>query len=125
MKVKMKPDGEIIMDLGLEQYGEGHKFFASECKRLMNEFVPYSGPEKRSESGHLRDSAYVDNECNIHYSTPYAGYQYYGMRKDGTHIIKNWTTPGTGPYWDQLMVSAKGEELKEEMNQYIKERGTK
>lgn len=27
---------------------------------------------------------------------PYAAYQHEGMRRDGTHVVKNYTTPGTG-----------------------------
>lgn len=27
---------------------------------------------------------------------PYASYQERGMRADGTHVVKNYTTPGTG-----------------------------
>lgn len=31
----------------------------------------------------------------------YAAYQEAGMAKDGTRIVKNYTTPGTGPHWFQ------------------------
>ena len=32
----------------------------------------------------------------IIWKVPYASYQERGMRADGTHVIKNYTTPGTG-----------------------------
>ena len=27
------------------------------------------------------------------------------MREDGSRPVRNYTTPGTGPYWDKRMVS--------------------
>ena len=29
----------------------------------------------------------------------YAGYQWYGMRIDGTHVVEHYTTAGTGKAW--------------------------
>lgn len=40
----------------------------------------------------------------ISWIMPYAAYQERGMRADGTHIIKNYTTPGTGPHFAQITV---------------------
>lgn len=33
------------------------------------------------------------------WSNAYAAYQWYGMRVDGTHVVENYTTPGTGKAW--------------------------
>ena len=33
------------------------------------------------------------------WSNVYAAYQWYGMRVDGTHVVENYTTPGTGKMW--------------------------
>lgn len=35
----------------------------------------------------------------IKWDQPYAAYQERGMRYDGTHVIKNYTTAGTGPWY--------------------------
>lgn len=32
----------------------------------------------------------------ITWTVPYASYQERGMRADGSHVVKNYTTPGTG-----------------------------
>ena len=60
MATKLKPVSTIIMDFGLEEYGEGHKFFANECMKKMDKYVPM-------DEGTLREEAYVDSECNIVY----------------------------------------------------------
>lgn len=115
MSVKLKPASVIIADFGLEPYGDAHNAFADECMRRMDKYVP-------KDSGTLRDEAYVDGECNIVYNQAYASYQYYGQRKDGSRPVKNYSEPGTGPYWDKEMISAEGEELVQFMKDYIKGR---
>lgn len=113
MEIKLKPVSTIEMNLGLEQYGPGHKYFAERCRERMNaRYVP-------EDTGVLINTSYIDDECNIHYIQHYAGYQYYGQRKDGTHKVSNYTKIGTGPYWDKLMMSAEGNELKQDMQDWI------
>lgn len=141
MSVKMKPVSEIIADLNLEPYGKAHTKFASECMDRMNDkYVPY-------DNGGLVGSSYVDEECNIHYNTPYARYMYYGKlmvmengkgayyspdygfwsdkgkKKTLTDIDLVYHKPGTGPYWDKLMWTAEKTEIEKVMNEYIRQRG--
>ena len=35
----------------------------------------------------------------VFYNKIYAAYQEFGMRKDGTHVVKNYTTPGTKKFY--------------------------
>lgn len=123
MAVEMKPVSTIEMDLGLEPYGEAHKYFANQCKDRMRKYTPNSLGDAEGESN--LNTPTIDSECNICYEEEYASYQYYGQRKDGTHKVRHYTTPGTGAYWDKLMLSAEGKQLEQEMNDYIKERGRK
>lgn len=119
MSVKMKPVSTIIMDFGLEDKGEGHQYFAGRCRDRMNaRYVP-------EDTKTLIDTSYVDGECNIVYNQVYAGYQYYGQRKDGSHKVVNYSKPGTGPYWDKQMVSAESDELVNDMASFIEKRGNK
>ena len=97
MSVIMKPTSVIKARLGLEPGGRVQKFFTSECAKKMDKYVPM-------DKGNLRRYKIEDNL--IIYDQPYARYQYYGMREDGTHVVRNYTTSGTGPYWDKRMVSA-------------------
>lgn len=62
----------------------------------MNLYTP-------KRQGYLRDDSFVEKN-RITYKMPYAKVQYRGYRisKDGKKIdFQNYTTPGTGPHWDQ------------------------
>lgn len=98
MPLKMNPTSKIVAHLGLDPNGKVQKFFTSECAKAMYDFVPM-------RNGDLRD--YIIEGNYIIYNQPYARYQYYGMRNDGSHVVQNYTTPGTGTYWDKKMVTSK------------------
>jgi hypothetical protein len=111
MPIKIKPTSQIKARLGIEPNGRVQKFFTNTCYKHMDKYVP-------KDEGNLR--TIVDVESNsITYEQPYAHYQYYGMRDDGTHVVKNYTTPGTGPYWDKRMVSAEMQDVVKEVQNYI------
>ncbi len=65
-------------------------------------FVPYSGGSSQS-AGQLRESGRVEKgesgEMYLVWDTVYALYQWFGVRKDGTHAVHHYTTPGTGKLW--------------------------
>ena len=65
-------------------------------------FVPYSAGSIQS-AGNLRESGkVVKGENGVFYlvwDTVYALYQWYGVRADGSHKVRNYTTPGTGKQW--------------------------
>lgn len=68
--------------------------------QMMNDSIdriPYDG------EGTLRDIHRIDKPANgereLVWPTVYAAYQWYGMRVDGTHVVENYTTPGTGKAW--------------------------
>ena len=109
--VKIKPVSRIIADLGIEPNGRVQKFFTNTCYRYMDKYVPM-------DNGDLR--TIVDIGPNyIDYEMPYAHYQYVGMREDGSHIVKNYTTPGTGTYWDIRMWDIEKNDVIEEVQKYV------
>lgn len=112
MSVTLKPTQYIIKRLGIQPNGPAHAYFTSRCKNYMEKFVP------------MRDNVLrqvVDLQVNkIVYEMPYAHYQFYGIREDGTHKIKHWTTPGTRPRWDKRMVSADMPTIVKEVENYVK-----
>lgn len=65
-------------------------------------FVPYSGGSSQSAGG-LRESGHVvkgeDGNMYLVYDIVYALYQWFGIRADGSHRVKNYTTAGTGRQW--------------------------
>ena len=115
MPVKMKPMSIIKANLGIEPNGRVQKFFTNTCYKHMDKYVPM-------DKGDLR--TIVDLQSNtITYEMPYARYQYYGMREDGTRPVQNYTTPGTGPYWDKRMVSAEMQDVVREVQNYVNRGG--
>ena len=115
MPVKLKPTSVIKARLGLEPNGRVQKFFTNTCYKHMDKYVP-------QDNGDLRTIVDIQPD-SITYEMPYAHYQYMGMREDGTHVVQNYTTPGTGPYWDKRMVSAEMQDIVKEVQNYINRGG--
>ena len=111
MPVKIKPTSQIKARLGLEPNGRVQKFFTNSCYKHMDKYVP-------KDEGNLR--IVVDIQpTSITYESDYAKYQYKGMRDDGSRVVKNYTTPGTGTYWDKRMVSAEIDDVVKEVQDYV------
>lgn len=106
MPLVMKPTSVIEARLGIQPNGPAHAYFTERCYAHMDKYVP-------RREGRLRREVDVQTD-KIVYEQPYARYQYYGVRQDGTRPVRHYTTPGTGPYWDKRMVSA-------ELNDIVKE----
>lgn len=113
--VKMKPVGVIKARLGIEPNGKVQKFFTNTCYKHMDKYVPM-------DEGNLRSNVSIDSNT-ITYESPYARYQYYGIREDGTHEVKNYTTPGTGTYWNRRMWSAEKDDVIKEVQDYVNHGG--
>lgn len=120
MPVKVKPTSVIKARLGIEPNGKVQKFFQNTCYEYMEKYVP-------KRHGDLRDNVDLSNPKYIVYESSYASYQYYGRRQDGTHVINpdNYTTPGTGPYWDKRMMSSEFGDVVERVQQYVNRGGKK
>ena len=105
---------KIKKNLRLNEGGEVDTFFLETCYRYMDKYVPM-------DKGLLRTIVDIDNQY-ITYMSPYASYQYYGQREDGSHKVNpdNYTTPGTGTYWDKKMISIDGEDVVKEVRDFIK-----
>ena len=115
MPVKMKPTSVIKANLGIEPNGRVQKYFTKRCADYMDKYVPM-------DKGNLRINVDIKSDT-ITYESPYARYQYYGVREDGTHEVHNYTTPGTGTYWDKRMWSAEGQDVVREVQNYINRGG--
>lgn len=115
MPVKLKPTSVIKARLGIEPNGRVQKFFTNTCYKHMDKYVPM-------DEGNLRTNVDIQSST-ITYESPYARYQYYGVREDGTHQVQHYTTPGTGPYWDKRMLSAEMQDVVEEVQRYVNRGG--
>lgn len=115
MPVKLKPTSVIKARLGIEPNGRVQKFFTNTCYKHMDKYVPM-------DEGNLRKNVDIQPD-SITYESGYASYQYKGEREDGTHKVKHYTTPGTGPYWDKRMVSAEMKDVVKEVQDYVNRGG--
>lgn len=119
MTVVINSLGQIAKRLGIQKGGPANAHLTELCYKKMDEYVPKSA---KKSAGNLRTIVTLTNK-SITYESPYASYQYFGQRKDGSHVISHWTTPGTGPYWDQRMLSVEQQNIVDNMNKYIKTHG--
>lgn len=108
----LEPVGKVEMQLGIEPNGRIQKYFTNACYRRMDKYVPM-------RTGMLR--RVVDIRTNsITYSSPYAHAQYVGYTGGP---VRNYTTPGTGPYWEKKMLSAEREDLVHEIQEEVRKHG--
>lgn len=70
---------------------------------LAEQIMTDSHDKIPKEEGTLRDIGRIVKadfgSRDLVWSNVYAAYQWYGMRVDGTHVVENYTTPGTGKMW--------------------------
>lgn len=102
---------QIKRRLGINQDGPVQAFMTETCFKAMDKYVP-------RRDGNLKNRVYLTNH-SITYQSPYARYQYYGVREDGTHKVTHYTTPGTGPYWDKRMISAEMDSVIKQVQEKI------
>lgn len=115
MPVYIQPTSVIKARLGIEPNGKVQRYFTKRCKDYMDKYVP-------KDEGNLRTIVQI-LPSKIVYEMPYARYQYYGVREDGSHRVQNYTTPGTGSHWDEKMVSIDMPSLVKEVQDYINRGG--
>ena len=109
---------KIEKKLGIEDNGPIQAFITETCYKAMDKYVPR---RPGSDGGTLRET--VDLRTNsVTYETEYAAYQYYGQRADGSHKVVNYSTPGTGPYWDRRMISADIDKVVRQVENEIRRR---
>lgn len=105
----LNPINNIKANLGIEPNGKVQKFFTNTCYRYMDKYVP-------KDTGALRENVDIKAD-SITYQSDYAEEQYKGIVYG--QPVKNYTTPGTGPYWDKRMVSADINEIVKEVQNYV------
>lgn len=106
VQIKIDLDG-VKKKLSPQAQQRGQYALANQALADMDQFVP-------KKDGILRMSATIDNDGGaINYNTPYARRLFY-------MYMYNYTTPGTGPRWDN---KAKGLFMSEWIKAYTKGAG--
>lgn len=119
MSFRINSLDKIKRRLNIQNGGPAHAYFTELCYKKMDRFVPMSAGMSK---GSLRNNVSITVD-SITYESNYASYQYFGKRKDGSHVVRNYTTPGTGSYWDKKMITANMNEIVSEVGNYIKTHG--
>ena len=120
--VEMKPPKVIKSRIGIETGGPIHKFFTNTVYLHADKYVPFDSGDLASIVTMTTDGQYII------YEVPYAKYQYYGVRKDGTHQINEANRnrsrhPDATSYWIEKMKTAEMDEIANEVQDEIKKRG--
>ena len=128
MPLIMKPNSVIEARLGIQNGGRTHAFFTSTCAKAMDKFVPFDSGDLATtviEGGEPTTNVTTDT---ITYTQKYARYQYYGVRKDGSHQINEANRnrsmhPLATSYWDKKMWSANGTDVIKQTQDYLNRGG--
>ena len=70
------------------------------------DYIPDDGEHMLRDIGRIESKK--PGERDLVWSSVYAGYQWYGVRADGTHAVQHYTTAGTGKAWVDEAKSANG-----------------
>ena len=100
---------KIIDKYGMQENGDTQLFLANTCFRRMQKYVPF-------DTGALSTTVTV-RPGSVTYEQPYAHAQYIGEVHGSP--VRNYTTPGTGSYWDKKMVSAEMNDVIKEVQDYV------
>lgn len=76
------------------------KAAAALAEQMMNDskpLIPNDGEHNLQDIGRVENTGV--GERTLSWDSVYAGYQWYGQRKDGTHVVHDYTTAGTGKAW--------------------------
>lgn len=110
VNVQIKLDG-VKRKLSDSNMKMGRYALANQALADMNNYVP-------ALDHHLRNSGTIDMDGEgINWNTPYAKAQFYGAVGKGGYPVRNYTTPGTGPRWDE---KAKGIHMKDWERAFLK-----
>ena len=103
MKVEIKTNVGAWKSLVNEAADKAAGALANQIMNDSIDKIPKSAGDDRTEGAALSDIGRIEKPengtRNLVWDNVYAGYQWYGMRADGTHVVKNYTTSGTGKMW--------------------------
>lgn len=102
MSVIVKTNRKKWLDVVNNASGVAAYALAEQILADSERYTPYSGGSSQSAGG-LREAGKVvkgaDGAMYVVWDSVYALYQWYGIRADGTHAVKHYTTAGTGKQW--------------------------
>ena len=79
---------------------------AEQMMTACSDLIPDDGEHFLVKSG--RVEAPQKGSCDLVWRKVYAGYQYFGIRADETHEVRDYTPPGTGKLWVEVAQAVNG-----------------
>lgn len=123
MSITLKPTSVIKARLGIQPNGPVQLFFANECAKAMDKYVPF-------DEGTLAETVIINGEPtanvtanSITYDMPYAKTVYYGIRKGKPITIHTNKHTQATTYWDKHMWTAQGQEIVKRVQNYVNRGG--
>lgn len=86
---------------------------AIDIERLAKVRVPLDKGQLKASGRHIKMGPL---HFRTEFNKEYAGYQEFGQRKDGSHKVRKYTTPGTGKFY----LKNSGDEIKKNAFAYVK-----
>lgn len=127
VKVDIPGTSELIQRKGLDKKGDVQRFHTNNVNRRITRYMPY-------RTGALATKLkFVRSGTEIEVLGPYAKYQYYGkvMVGPAPKVTTNKPLdysgskvkhPQAGPYWDRALVAAEGDQMRQDLQNYIDRR---
>lgn len=108
--IEFEPLKQIKEQLGINPTGEVQRYFQDLCYNYMDKYIPMDTGNLAHDDIDLSDPRYII------YNAPYAEYQYYGMRKDGSKPINEENRnrqyhPFATSYWDKHLETAEIDDI--------------
>ena len=132
VEVKINNLNKLLKDHGLDEKGKVTEFFRGEVDRFCDAYIPYA-------NGGLKINKRYPDEATIEYVSPYAHYMYKGelmLAKNGSSwarkgekkyytgkSLKYQGAPKRGAYWDKRMINDRSEEIKQNIERFIRNGG--
>ena len=110
-KIDMPNFTKMTKELGFDRKGKVQIEATRLSKEYMKSYVPLLDGNLRKEAKENYDEVIYGPLGSK--SEPYAQ-RVYNLPQEGT----NWTTPGTGSFWNETMMADKGEQLHNDIQKF-------
>lgn len=125
VKVEMKPVRTIVNRLGVGKRGDVQQFVTNTINRRITRYMPYRSSALSTKLKHIK------SPTEIEVLGPYAQYQYYGKvmvgrapktvtDRDLDYTQSRTHNPKAGPYWDRALMASEGQQIRAEVQRYVK-----
>lgn len=107
MTVQIKTNKALWKSITDAAAKSASKVLAEQMMGDSRDYIPDDGEHALRDSGKIEESK---EGADLVWDNVYAGYQWFGVRADGTHEVEHYTTSGTGKAWVDEAEAAHGDD---------------